>query len=107
MVYTGPLNIDAFETDTGDRELHLSFKVDFRVLPLEEQSANFREYINYLIKEIQALDESNADRLGMANILQICQQLQPHIDANELLLEDTIVVNIQAHDPFGNIKIIN
>jgi hypothetical protein len=47
------------------------------------------------------------NRQGMTTILQICEQLQPHIDANELPLEETIVVNIQSHNPFGNIKITN
>jgi len=58
-------------------------------------------------REIHKLDESDVNRQGMTTILQICEQLQPQIDANELPLEETIVVNIQSHNPFGNIKITN
>ena len=105
MEITGPLKIGVIDNDMGGRELHLSFKPEFRVLNLQQQSESFREFINTLINEIAKLDESDANRQGMTTILQICEQLQPHIDANELPLEETIVVNIQTHSPFGNIKI--
>jgi len=105
MEITGPLNIGVLDNDSGGRELHLSFKADFRILNLQQQSQSFQEFIKTLINEIHKLDEADANRLGMTTILQICEQLQPHIDANELPLEETIVVNIQSHNPFGNIKI--
>jgi hypothetical protein len=105
MEISGPLNIGVLDTDTGSRELHLSFKPEFRVLNLSQQSENFQGFIKTLINEISKLDESDDNRQGMTTILQICEQLQPHIDANELPLEETIVVNIQTHSPFGNIKI--
>ena len=105
MEITGPLNIGVLDNDTGGRELHLSFKPEFRILHLPQQSASFQEFIKTLINEIHKLDETDSNRQGMTTILQICEQLQPHIDANELPLEETIVVNIQTHSPFGNIKI--
>jgi len=89
----------------GGRELHLSFKPEFRILNLQQQSASFQDFIKTLINEIYKLDEADVNRQGMTTILQICEQLQPHVDANELPLEETIVVNIQTHNPFGNIKI--
>ena len=105
MEITGPLNIGVLENDTGGRELHLSFKAEFRILNLQQQTENFQKFIKTLINEIHKLDASDTNRQGMTTILQICEQLQPHIDANELPLEETIVVNIQTHSPFGNIKI--
>ena len=105
MEITGPLNIGVLDNDTGGRELQLSFKPEFRILTLQQQSEEFQEFIKILINEIHQLDESDANRQGMTTILQVCEQLQPHIDANELPLEETIVVNIQTHNPFGNIKI--
>ncbi|MCG6937257.1 MAG: transcriptional regulator [Gammaproteobacteria bacterium] len=105
MEITGPLNIGVLDNDTGGRELHLSFKAEFRVLNLQQQAESFQEFINTLINQIHQLDESDTNRQGMLTILQVCQQLQPHIAANELPLEETIVVNIQSHNPFGNIKI--
>jgi len=105
MEITGPLNIGVLDNDTGGRELHLSFRPEFRVLNLQQQSATFQDFIKTLINEISKLDASDTNRQGMATILQICEQLKPHIDANELPLEETIVVNIQSQSPFGNIKI--
>ena len=105
MEITGPLNIGVLDNDSGGREIHLSFKADFRILNLQQQSQSFQEFIKTLINEIHKLDEADANRQGMTTILQICEQLQPHIDANELPLEETIVVNVQSHNPFGNIKI--
>ncbi len=105
MEITGPLNIGVLDNDTGGRELHLSFNADFRILNLHQQSESFQDFIKTLINEIHKLDESDANRQGMATILQICEQLQPHINANELPLEETIVVNIETHSPFGNIKV--
>ena len=105
MEITGPLNIGVLDDDSGNRELHLSFKADFRILNLQQQTESFQDFIKTLINEIHKLDESDVNRQGMTTILQVCEQLQPHIDANELPLEETIVVNIQSHNPFGNIKI--
>ena len=105
MEITGPHNIGVIDNDSGGREIHLSFKADFRILNLQQQSQSFQDFIKTLINEIHKLDESDANRQGMTTILQICEQLQPHIDANELPLEETIVVNVQSHNPFGNIKI--
>ena len=105
MEISGPLNIGVLDNDTGGRELHLSFKPEFRVLNIQQQSEKFQDFIKTLINEIHKLEESDTNRQGMTTILQICEQLQPHIDANELPLEETIMVNIQTHSPFGNIKI--
>ncbi len=105
MEITGPLNIGVLDNDTGGRELHLSFKPEFRILNLQQQTESFQEFISTLINQIQKLDASDVNRQGMTTILQICEQLKPHIESNELPLEETIVVNIQTHSPFGNIKI--
>ena len=105
MEIIGPLNIGVLDNDTGGRELHLSFKPEFRILKVQQQSETFQTFIKTLINEIHKLDEADDNRQGMTTILQICEQLQPHIDANELPLEETIVVNIQTHNPFGNIQI--
>ena len=105
MEISGPLKIGVLDNDTGGREIHLDFKPDFRILKLQQQSEAFQDFIKTLINEIHKLEENDPNRQGMGTILQICEQLQPHIDANELPLEETIVVNIQTQSPFGNIKI--
>ena len=105
MEITGPLNIGILDNDTGGRELHLSFNNEFKALNLQQQAESFQQFINTLSNQIHQLQESDPNRQGMTTILQICEQLQPHIEANELPLEETIVVNVQTQNPFGNIKI--
>ena len=105
MEITGPIKIGILDNDTGGRELHLDFRDEFRRLNLQQQTESFRDFIGTLINQVHQLDESDTNRQGMVTILQICEQLQPHIEANELPLEETIVVSIQSHNPFGNIKI--
>ena len=105
MLIKGPLNISVVDSDTGDRELHLKFTPEFKALKLNQQCDSFHEFIHYLKSEIDILEESDPNRHGMLTIQQIAEQLLPHIESNEIPLEDAIVVNIQANNPFANIEI--
>ena len=107
MEISGPLSIGVIDNDAGGRDLHLSFKPEFRILTLPQQSEEFQLFINTLNNEIHKLEEGDSNRQGMLTILQICEQLKPHIDANELPLEETIEVTLQTQNPFGNIQIMN
>ena len=105
MNITGPLNIAMSDNDAGNREIHLSFKQDFAALPLQQRSEIFQEYITSLTDDLQSQEESDANRQGMTMILQICVELQPHIDTDDIPLEETIVGEIKEHDPIGSIKL--
>ncbi len=71
MEITGPLNIGVLDNDMGGRELQLSFKPEFRILPLQQQSEQFQVFIKTLINEIHLLDASDANRQGMTTILDL------------------------------------
>ncbi len=105
MLIEGPLNISVVDTDTGERELHLKFSAEFKALKLNQQCDSFHEFIHYLKTEIDILEESDPNRHGMLTIQQIAEQMLPHIESNEIPLEDAIIVNIQADSPFGSIEI--
>ena len=105
MLIEGPLNISIIENETGGRELHLKFSPEFKALKLNQQCDSFHEFIHYLKSEIDVLEESDPNRHGMLTIQQIAEQLLPHIESNEIPLEDAILVNIQADSPFANIEI--
>ena len=105
MKITGPLKIGILENDLGGREVHLDFNNDFRILNLSQQIDAFRAFIANLAKDIDALDNDNPDRKGMLTIYQICEEIMPHLEANEIPLEETIVVSFQSENPFGNIQI--
>ena len=105
MLIDGPLNISIIENDTGGRELHLKFSPEFKALKINQQCDSFHEFIHYLKSEIDVLEESHPNCHGMLTIQQIAEQLLPHIESNEIPLEDAIVVNILADSPFANIDI--
>ncbi|MCW8830827.1 MAG: transcriptional regulator [Gammaproteobacteria bacterium] len=105
MLIKGPLNISIIDTDTGERELHLKFSPEFKTLKLNQQCDAFHEFLHYLKTEIDILEDSDPNRHGILTIQQIAEQLLPHIEANEIPLEDAIVVNIHPDTPFGNLVI--
>lgn len=103
MKIEGPLKISIADTDTGDRELQLKFTPEFKAMKLNEQCDAFHEFIHYLKTEIDVLEEGDPNRQGMLTILQIAEQLLPHVESNEIPLEDAIIVNIHVDSPFGNL----
>lgn len=105
MIINAPFKIGILDSATGGRELHLDFTAEFRSLNLARQADEFNDYIHNLINEISRLDEHDANRQGMITIRQIAEQLQPHIEANEIPLEETIVIELQHDSPFGNIRL--
>lgn len=105
MKITGPLRIGILDNDMGGREIHLDFNADFRALNLQQQTETFQQFLAQLANDIAALAEDSPDRKGAMTIHQICEQIMPHIENNEIPLEETIVVSFQADNPFGNITI--
>ncbi len=105
MEITGPFKLGTLQNDSGGQELHLDFTAEFRAMNLAQQVDSMQNYINSLINEISRLDEKDANRQGMLTIVQVAEQLLPHIQANEIPLEETIVISLQQHNPFGNITL--
>lgn len=94
MNTTGPFKIEYTEDSmAGIRELHFTFTGLFRSLALEQRITTFEAYMNQLIYDIDKTD-SLSNRQGLITILQICQQLLPHLQANEIPLEQTIIVEM-------------
>lgn len=91
----GPLKIGVLETaGQAGWELHIDFRPEFRGLRLDEQGRAFRRYLTELASGIAALAESDRNRQGMMLVQQIAEQLLPHVEAGELALNETIVVEI-------------
>ena len=95
MEISGPLTIGLVEKLEGPgRELHIGFREDFRRLPLAAQGETFRDYLAELNAAVYTLAEDDPNRPGILLIQQIAEQLLPHVEAGELSLGDTIVVEI-------------
>ncbi|MFZ0256444.1 MAG: transcriptional regulator [Gammaproteobacteria bacterium] len=101
MLIVGPLRVSVVEpTDGLGRELHLTFTDTFQALPLAEQGTTLRTYITNLQGMIDEREEDSTERQGMLTILQIAEQLLPHVAAGDLALEETIVVEVQPEFSF-------
>lgn len=95
MEISGPLTIGLVEKLEGPgRELHIGFREEFRRLPLAAQGEAFRDYLAELNAAVYTLAEDDPNRPGILLIQQIAEQLLPHVEAGELSLGDTIVVEI-------------
>lgn len=103
MQIQGPLRIKVVTNETsGSHELHLDFADDFRNLDPAQRTQGFREYIQGLHQDLQNAADS-AEQQGMATVLQIAEQLLPHIDADEIELEETIIIEIGPTSPFDQL----
>ena len=103
MLNEGPLNISLMETDTGSREIHIDFSSDFKILSISERVEALIKVVNHLRTEIDLLEETDPNRQGMLMILKITEEMLPHIETDNISLEETIVGEIKNNDPFGNI----
>lgn len=104
MEIDGPIKIGVLETpDRQGWELHLDFRPEFRALSLQDQAAGFRVYLQELAAGVATLDEADRNRQGMLLVQQIAEQLWPHVEAGDLDLSETIVVEI-AQAPIASLQ---
>ncbi len=103
MQIDGPFTVNVIEnTDTQMRELHLGFTPAFRALEADTQIEQYRAYISQLQNDILKTDDE-ASRQGMLTIQQIAEQLLPHLEAGEIPLDETIIVEMGPASPFDSI----
>ena len=94
MEIQGPFTIAINDnSETGLRELHLGFKPGFQQAELADRMSMLKEHLDTLNKDIAAETDPN-NQQGMITIAQIAQELLPHLQANEIPLEETIVIEI-------------
>jgi len=103
MRIDGPLNIGLVDEPGGGRSLHVDFTDVFRALPADRRAAVFRDYLRRLETQIRALPADSRDRQGMAIILQLARELLPPIEADEIDLEETIVVEMGGAAPLAEL----
>jgi hypothetical protein len=103
MLIEGPLKIGVLDrTDSPGRELHFTFTPEFRHLEPSAQGEEMRRYLTRLAEQIQSIaDESDPNRQGMLIVLQVAEQLLPHVEAGEMAMEETIVVEMGAEEAAG------
>jgi len=95
MEIHGPLTIGIADAASGlGRELHIDFKPGFRERDLAGQGEQFRAYLGALSEYIVGTEEDDPNRAGMLLVQQIAEGLLPHVEAGDIALSDTIVVEV-------------
>ena len=90
----GPFTIAVNDnSETGLRELHLGFKPAFQQLDLSSRLNMLQDYLKDLQKDIEAETDAN-NQQGMITIMQISQELMPHLESDDIPLDETIVIEI-------------
>ena len=89
-----PFNIGFDEnTQLKTKEIHLSFSAEFQAMDQAERVKVYQNYIEHLIAQAQ-LTEDELSQKGVITILEITEQLFPHIQSGQMPLQETIIVEI-------------
>lgn len=99
MLIEGPIRVSVAEAADGQGwVLVLAFKPEFQVLDQTAQAEQFKGYLQQLNEDIAGITaEDDPNRPGMLIIQQIVEQLLPHIEAGELELSESIIIQIQQN----------
>ena len=94
MEIQGPFTIAVNDNDeTGLRELHMGFEPAFQKQDLQSRVTAVKKHLADLQKSIEAEPDTN-NQQGMVTIVQITEQLLPHIESDQIPLNETIVIEI-------------
>ena len=103
MLIEGPLNIAiADNSNLHSRELEITFTNEFQAMDINQRINDFKNHISQLQQAVHAT-EDEAEQQGMVAILQICEEILPHIEADEIPLDETIAIEIGQSSPFDHI----
>jgi len=103
MQIDGPFNIKIVDNEqSGIRELHLDFQAAFQNAALEERQSQLDSYMQDLAQSIQQSTDT-ATQQGMLLIQQIAEELRPHIHADEVELNETIIIELGASSPLDKL----
>lgn len=95
MNIDGPFEIGVVDNEeTGVRELHLNFREEYRSLDLDQRVEALAQYIARL-GELSADDAGAENYQGMLLVMQVAEQLLPHIMEDEIPLNETVVIELQ------------
>lgn len=94
MEIQGPFTIAVSDnSETGLRELHMGFKPAFQQQDIQSRVTAVKEHLTDLQKDIETESDTN-NQQGMITIVQIIEQLLPHIESDQIPLNETIVIEI-------------
>ncbi len=97
MKIEGPLIVSVLDDDIQNkRTLEIDFTEQYQKLTAEQQAADMKKYIQELFQNAEALPDKDSNRQGLLLIMQICEELLPLIQQQELDLKETITMELAA-----------
>ncbi len=93
MSVTAPFSIAVEEPSPDLRELHFSFSSEFQQMSVEQRLETIRAYIESLLRQSQTLHNASEQK-GLMTVIEISEQLLPHIQSDSLPLEQTLIVEM-------------
>ncbi len=93
MAVKVPFNIGYGGGDGQAPELHLSFTTEFQQMDLSQRVKVYKDYLEYLIAQAQLAQDETSQK-GIITLLQIAEQLFPHVQSEQIPLDQTLVVGI-------------
>ena len=102
MEIQGPIKIGVVnDPETTGWELHIDFTDDFKSAELTQQGLVFAASLAELAQEINTGQADDRNRAGMLIVQQIGEQLLPYVQAGEMALEETMMVEIGQSQAFS------
>ena len=106
MKIDGPLLISVQDDDVQNkRTLEITFREEFQQLALSQRVSDMQKYIQSLFQNAQSLEDGQADKEGLLLIMQICEQLLPLLQQDELDLAETISFEMGLSEAQSEISI--
>lgn len=93
MQDSAPFSIAVHDPKPDLRELHLSFTETFQQMSVEQRLESLRAYVEVLLKQAQQMSDPGSQR-GVMTVIEITEQLLPHIQTDSLPLQQTLVVEM-------------
>jgi len=93
MDATLPFDISVQDPNPDLRELHFSFTDDFQKMAVDQRLEALRAYVKSLIKQAESLVDAESQR-GIITVIQITEQILPHIQSDSLPLQEVLIVEI-------------
>ncbi len=88
-----PFTISVQDPAPNLRELHFDFSHEFRQMSVEQRLESLRAYVESLIQQARGLTDESSQR-GVMTVIEITEQLLPHIQTDSLPLEQTLIVEM-------------
>lgn len=93
MQTDAPFDISVHDPSPQLRELHFSFTAAFQQMDVGQRLESIRQYVLSLIEQAKVAKDPSTQK-GIMTVVEISEQLLPHIQSDTMPLEQTLIVEI-------------